>query len=53
VNKVATAIGIANNFQLRMKSIDVNTIPISIKGIPSQATGSLLFIFVVQLIKSL
>jgi len=28
-----------------MKSIDVNTIPISIKGIPSQATGSLLFIF--------
>jgi hypothetical protein len=44
MSKVNTANGDAKNFQLRIKKIDVNPVPIIINGIPSLATGSLLFI---------
>jgi len=42
MNKESTVIGMARNIQWKIKKIDVNTMLVAIKGIPSQAIGSLL-----------
>jgi len=45
VSKVNIARKTDSSSQLRIRRIDVNPIPMIVKGIPSQAIGSLLYIF--------